>query len=887
MEEIYYTSGLGELEGIMKTDFARGISEKEAAKRLEKFGKNVIEAKDKGKWLSIFLDQFRDFMVLVLLGATLLSGLLGEYVDAITIIAIVIINAVLGFYQEYKAERSLEELKKMTAPRAKVMRSGKIKEVLAQDLVIGDLVLLDPGSKIPADLRLIEVKGLECNEASLTGESVAVSKKSQGLKGQINSLGDYTNLALMGTMVVNGSGKGIVIQTGMDAEMGKIAGMMQQNVKEETPLQQRLEQLGKVLVFACLLICALVVIMGIWRGEPVYNMFMAGVTLAVAAIPEGLPAVVTIALAVGVQRMMERKALVRKLPAVETLGCATVICSDKTGTLTKNKMKVMESYTHYDGNIDLEKSHELSSSYLVYKKAVEIGVLCNNSRIVEEKNLEFMGDPTENALLELGLKEKIKKDELIKNYELIKENSFDSGEKMMSVVLNKIDTKEKALFVKGAPETVVEKSNFILTYRGVEKFTREKKKEVLMENEKLASKAYRNIATAYRQLSTGELDLSREKQEAGLIFVNIFGLLDPPREESYEAIRSCKKAGIRTVMMTGDHKSTAKTIAKKINLLPSTGEVMEGKEVDGLSLERLKERLKNTYVFARVSPHHKLKIVKAFKELGHIVAMTGDGINDAPAVKASDIGIAMGKTGTDVTKNASELILSDDNFATIKAAVEEGRGIYDNIKKFIQFLLACNIGEILVMFWSMILALPLPLKPIQILWVNLVTDGLPAIALGLDSKDNNIMERPPRNPSEGIFTKAFSSNILRRGFLISITTLFVFYRSLELGMDIEFSRTMVLSTLVVSQLFYVFECQTLAPGISWEKIKKNPAVVLSVIVSFFLLLLVIYEPFFARIFDTAQLAINEWIIVFTFSLLPGIIEWSFVKLSLTLTGKKL
>ncbi len=865
-----YRSKIEQIENFFNTDLEKGLSELEAEKRLVEYGENAIEGSAQASWYLILLDQFRDFMVLVLLGATLLSGLLGEYTDAITIIAIVILNAVLGFYQEFKAEKSLEELKKMTAPKTTVVRDGKLKEIWARELVPGDLVLLKAGDRVPSDIRLSEVIGLECNEASLTGESDAVSKIVERIGDKIDSPGDLLNCALMGTVVVNGRGKGVVIQTGMNAEMGKIAGMIQQeDVKVETPLQRRLNQLGKVLVIACLAVCALVVVMGIWRGESTYHMFMAGVSLAVAAIPEGLPAIVTIALAIGVQRMMDRKALVRKLPAVETLGCATIICSDKTGTLTKNEMELVQTFSMAKNN---KKYRD---------KALEIGVICNNTRIITHKHkknkFELIGDPTEKALMEAGLEKGLDKKVLLKDHEFVLEHPFDSEEKLMSVLYYDNKNRRYKLFVKGAPEAIIDRCNQVILSDGPRKLDPKVKEELIKNNEIMASKAYRNIAVAYRELGKEGKNLPRQKQETKLTFVGLHGLLDPPRKESIDAVSSCKRAGIRPVMITGDHKSTALAIARKIDMLPTWGEVIEGKELEEMSQENLKRKLSKAYVFARVSPHHKLRIVRAFQELGHVVAMTGDGINDAPAVKASDIGVSMGKTGTDVTKNAADLILSDDNFATIKAAVEEGRGIFDNIKKFIKFLLACNIGEIMVMFWSMLLALPLPLKPIQILWVNLVTDGFPAIALGLDSKDKDIMNRPPRDPSEGIFTFDFSTMILRRGFLISLVTLFVFYRSLELNPDIHYARTMALSTLVLCQLLYVFECQSAKSSISLEKIMKNPSIIAAIIVSYLMLLLVIYQPFFARVFDTYPISGQDWIIVMIFSLFPGIIEWLYNK----------
>ncbi|WP_205842105.1 calcium-translocating P-type ATPase, SERCA-type [Natranaerobius trueperi] len=880
----FYIKSSEETEAELSTSIKRGLSYREVSKRQKDYGENSLKADETFNWWEVLLDQFRDFMVLVLLAATTVSGLLGEYTDAITIIAIVVLNAILGFYQEFKAEKSLQALKELTAPEAKVIRDGEITEIPASEIVPGDIVYLESGDRVPADIRLNKTRNLEIVESSLTGESLPVKKHEDRLSSTPDSIGDINNMAFMGTMVTKGSATGIVTDIGMETEMGQIAHMLaDENQQVETPLQKRLANLGKVLVTICLLVCIAVAFLGVLRGEPIYKMFMAGVSLAVAAIPEGLPAVVTIALAVGVQKMMKKNALVRKLPAVETLGCATVICSDKTGTLTTNKMIVDEIYTpllHYHNNTNNGHSFISSNHKKVSPKknkdlnlCFQIVALCNNTLYTKEQGI-VRGEPTEKALLQAAVDYNITPLSF-SDITYLDEIQFDSNRKRMSVFY-KDDSNQVVMFVKGAPEVIVPRCKKIITDNKNGELNHKTTENIMQKNEEMANKALRNIAVGYKVISYDDYKNKNEKLEDlenDLIFVGLMGLLDPPREEVKDSILKCKKAGVTPVMITGDHKATAIAIAKKINLFSKNADnkVMDGKELDSLSDRELNQKINNIRVFARVSPKHKLRIVSALKDRGNIVAMTGDGVNDAPAVKSADIGIAMGVTGTDVTKGAAELILADDNFSTIEAAIEEGRGIYDNIRKFIRFLLSCNFGEILTMLFGMLMGLPLPLKPIQILWVNLVTDGLPAIALGVDPKDPDIMKRKPRDPEEGVFSDGLFKTILGRGLLIGLITIFTFYRALELQPDhLDFARTMGFSTLVVSQLIYVFECQSVRSGLSLAKVIKNPQLIMAVIASFMLFCLVVYIEPLAQIFDTHPLNLENWMTILVLSLFPTV-----------------
>ena len=864
----------------------QGLSEHEARRRLAQWGANSIREKKQKGLPEIFLDQFRDFMVLVLLGATLISGLLREYNDALTIIVIVILNAVLGFIQEYKAERSFAALKRISAPRGRVIREGGLKDVPAEEVVPGDIVSLEGGDRVCADLRLISADSLMIDESPLTGESIAVEKETAILEFVPSSPGDARNMVFSGTLVLNGTGRGGVVATGMDTEKGRIASLIQEADINKPPLQMRLARLGKFLVLACLLLCLFVVALGLWRGEEVYRMFMAGISLAVAAIPEGLPAIVTISLALGVQRMVRRRAIVRRLPAVETLGCATVICSDKTGTITQNKMTVKSIYTNgrffdvegegrsIEGGLYLGRKRVNGRGEPHLYKMLVIASLCNNAQLRQEVKRNFsrssyakiQGNSTESALLICAAKAGLWKEKLEQSYTKLKEYPFSSARKRMSVIFRQDG--ELSLFVKGAPERLLELSSFILENGAVKPLSESHRRKILAQVGVMASGALRTLAVAYRPLPEYDISWEPKDVERELIFVGFFGMLDPPRPAALKAIQKCKEAGIRTVMITGDHRNTAVAIARQTGILKPGGEVVTGEELDKMDDGVLYRRIENIYVFARVSPEHKLRIVRCLKARGHIVAMTGDGVNDAPAVKEADIGIAMGLTGTEVTREAASLVLADDNFGTIVAAVEEGRNIYDNIRKFIRFLLGCNLGEILTMLLAMLCGLPLPLRPIQILWVNLVTDGLPAMALGVDSPEKDVMSRPPRSPQEGVFSRGLWIRIMMRGAVIGVTSLVIFALAYHGSGLLVYAQTMALSTLVVTQLFHVFECRSeYLPAFDAGR-ESNMMLVISVAVSFLLLLAIVYQPFLQGVFQTYPLRAEDWFIIFASSLLP-------------------
>ncbi|HBF37995.1 MAG TPA: ATPase, partial [Firmicutes bacterium] len=775
----------------------KGLATLEANRRIAKIGQNQLESGSKLSPWQIFGSQFKDFMVLVLIGAAIVSGLLGERPDAITIVAIVILNAFLGFVQEYRAEKSLEALKELTAPMAHVYRDGKIRKVPAKLIVPGDIIVLESGDRIAADGRIIAATDLEINEATLTGESLTVSKNEHINKEAHPALGDQKNMVFAGTIVSGGRGRAVVTATGMQTEIGKIAGMISNAQNEETPLQKRLEQLGKWLVIICLGVCAAVGTMGVLRGEPPRQMFLAAVSLAVAAIPEGLPAIVTIVLAVGVQRMIRRNAIIRRLPAVETLGCATVICSDKTGTLTQNKLGVTRIWTgQREYSLELEHIHTSVTGPL--KRLLEIGVLCNNAQLgTEDYSGNIVGDPTEGALLKVALDYGLDPRQCIKEQQRLGEIPFSSERKRMSVWVQ--SPEGVLLLTKGAADIIAERCNQVWSSDGIIPFSNKMKLEVKTYAERWGSEALRILAFAYRPARFDEINRKSGDLEKELIFIGLMGMTDPPRPESRMAIEKARQAGIQTKMITGDYPRTAAAIAKQIHLLRPEGKIITGVEIDQLSDEKLAEIIHEIDVFARVSPHHKLRVVKALKRNGQVVAMTGDGVNDAPAIKEADIGVAMGQSGTDVTKEASAMVIADDNFATIIAAVEEGRTIYDNIRKFIRYLLSCNMGEILTMFGGIMMGLPFPLLPIQILWVNLVTDGLPAIALGMDSAEADNMSRRPRPPREGIFGRGLGLKILFQGLMIGVVTLAVYMVKLKTGGGLMEARTAAFATLVFAQ----------------------------------------------------------------------------------------
>lgn len=864
-----------------KTDPKTGLTTKEVQNRMKKFGLNEIEEKEKPSVILMFIAQFKDFMVLVLLAATLISGLLGEYIDAIAIIAIVLLNGILGFIQERKAEKSLDALKQLSAPQVMVLRENEWMKIPSKQLVVGDILKFSNGDRIGADVRIIKATSLEIEESALTGESMPVSKMTDKISRDHVGIGDQTNMAFMGTLVTKGSGVGVVVNTGMNTAMGQIANLIQTTETMMTPLQRKLEQLGKILIALAILLTILVVAIGVIQGHNVYQMFLAGVSLAVAAIPEGLPAIVTVALSLGVQRMIKKNSIVRKLPAVETLGCASVICSDKTGTMTQNIMTVTHlwvsgktwkvtgtGYHPYGEFIENEQVMNPNQNKPL-RHLLSFGMLASNANIIE-KDGEFVldGDPTEGALLVAGMKAGMTKKALLEQFQIVKEFPFDSSRKMMSVIVEDQSGNQYVL-AKGAPDVLLNCCHRVLWEEKQELLSSKIYKKIENSIEELASLALRTIAIAFKPLPipNGQM-LTQSEAESNLTFIGLAGMIDPPRPEVKQAIKECKEAGIKTVMITGDHVMTAKAIAKELNILPPNGKVMDGQTLSQLSVDELEDVIENVYVFARVSPEHKLKIVKAFQNRGHIVAMTGDGVNDAPAIKASDIGISMGITGTDVAKESSSLVLVDDNFATIQSAIKEGRNIYENIRKFIRYLLASNVGEILVMLFAMILALPLPLVPIQILWVNLVTDGLPAMALGLDPAEGNVMKQKPRHPKEGVFARGLGWKILSRGFLIGLMTLLAFIILFQRDPEnLAYAQTAAFSTLVLAQLILVFDCRS-ERSIFDRNPFENMYLIGAVISSLLLMLVVIYYPPLQPIFHTVPIVLHDWLLIITLSAIP-------------------
>ncbi|WP_125152198.1 calcium-translocating P-type ATPase, PMCA-type [Clostridium rectalis] len=831
---------------INEKELFSGLTTIEAERRLKKYGPNVLEKKEKISPVKILLQQFNDFIIWVLLAATVISGFMGEKADAITILIIVIMNGILGFIQEFKTEKSLEALNSLAAPTAKVIRNGNVKVISAEKLVIGDLIIVESGDRIPADCIIVEDSALMLDESLLTGESVGVNKSSQ----------DKDNIVYMGTIALTGKAKAKVIATGMKTEMGKIAGMLQNIEKDKSPLKEKLNALGKVLVVLCIGICIIVTITGISRGHDKYQMFLLGVSLAVAAIPEGLPAIVTVALALGVSRMLKKNALVRRLPAVETLGCTSIICSDKTGTLTENNMTVKALY--FNNNLyNLNK--DTVPENMLFKKSVTYCSDCNID--YNEKNLDkgLFGDPTETALIKAFLKNTGELKNFLSKGKRIKDRPFTSERKMMSVIIN--ENGKKRLYLKGAPERVIDRCRYIVIHGEVKAFTSLYKDKVLRSVETMSFKALRCIATAYKEISS----VNGNNLENDLTLIGVAGIIDPPRREVKDAVLKCRMAGITPVMITGDHKNTAYAIGKELDIVNNENQVITGTELDKIDNKSLISKIDNIRVFARVNPNHKLRIVKAFKEKENIVAMTGDGVNDAPAVKEADIGISMGVSGTDVTKEASSMILLDDNFATIVSAVEEGRVIYDNIRKFIRYLLSCNLGEVLTMFLASILNLQTPMLPIQILFVNLATDGLPAMALGIDPADMDIMEQKPRPKNESIFARGLREKILIRGSLIGICTILAFIMGSKYDMSLRTCRTLALCTLVMSQLIHVFECRSERHSIFEIKLFTNMYLVGAVAISIVMLMSILYIPFLQGVFHTVPLNIGQWCIVLFFS----------------------
>ncbi|MCM3113995.1 calcium-translocating P-type ATPase, SERCA-type [Neobacillus sp. MER 74] len=876
----FHEMKIDQVEKALETDFSSGLSQEEVKKRVKLHGLNELDEGEKQSALLLFFSQFKDFMVLVLLAATLISGLLGEYIDAIAIIAIVIINGFLGFFQERRAEKSLQALKELSAPQVSVLRDGQWIKIPSKEIVIGDVLKFTSGDRIGADVRVIESNSLEIEESALTGESVPVSKHTESLANPNPGIGDMENIAFMGTMITRGSGVGVVIATGMKTAMGQIADLLQNAQTQETPLQRRLEQLGKILITVALLLTVLVVVVGVLRGHDIYEMFLAGVSLAVAAIPEGLPAIVTVALSLGVQKMIKKNAIVRKLPAVETLGCASVICSDKTGTMTQNKMTVTHLWSggqtwtvdgvgyQPQGNFYRNERNINPKDEKALQQMLIFGMLCNHSDLVVRDDDYFLdGDPTEGALLVSAMKAGFDRPKLLDEFTIIKEFPFDSARKMMSV---HVKDKQGRNFIvtKGAPDVLLGISESVLWDERTQFLNKETQSKVQEAINGLASQALRTIAIAFKPIQANTVILSEHEAEKNLTLIGIQGMIDPPRPEVKKAVKECKEAGIKTVMITGDHVITAKAIASQLGIITNKSKVIDGNALSQMSVEELEEVVNDVSVFARVSPEHKLKIVKALQNRGHIVAMTGDGVNDAPAIKAADIGVAMGITGTDVAKEASALVLLDDNFATIKAAIVEGRNIYENIRKFVRYLLASNVGEILVMLFAMVLALPLPLIPIQILWVNLVTDGLPAMALGLDRPEENVMKRKPRSPDEGVFSRGLGWKVVSRGFLIGVVTLLSFMVVYHNDpRQLQYAQTVAFATLVMAQLIHVFDCRSEKSVLSRNPF-GNPYLVWAVISSLVLMLVVIYYQPLQPVFHTLPIAAKDWLLIVGLSSIP-------------------
>ncbi len=877
----------------------KGLTDKEAKHKLQKHGPNILAERKKISPLRILFEQFTDFMVIILIISTIISGFMGEMTEAVTIIAIVVVNAIMGFVQEFKTEKTMEALKSLAAPSAKVIRDEQLINIPAEEIVPGDVLVIEAGDRIAADAAILESSSLQVDESLLTGESVPAEKAALKNHKAIIDPFDKKTSVFMGTVVTGGRGKAVVYATGMKTEMGHIADMIQNIEDDETPLQRRLAHLGKFIAIGCLLICAIVSVTGVIRGEKLFTMLLSGISLAVAAVPEGLPAIVTISLALGVQRMLKRNALIRKLPAVETLGCASIICSDKTGTLTENKMTVRKIYASGYQLAVTGNGYNLEGSFLVdnrpsdplkvegIKLALEIGVLCNNSVITrpvaettalgkiksifsKQDTLKISGDPTEIALTIAAAKAGITRVGLSAAYERIDELPFDSDRKCMSIVC-KNSKGEVYVFTKGAPDIIIDKCNRIMSAKGIIKLDELTRRSITKINDGMANNALRVMGLAFRKLETGSYN-SNKNIENDLVFVGLMGMIDPPRKEAVDAVQKCKLAGIKPVMITGDHKLTATAIARELNIFCEGDNVLTGAELDVMSEKQLEEMAPTVSVYARVSPKHKLLIVRVLKKLGHIVAMTGDGVNDAPAVKEADIGVSMGITGTDVTKEASSMVLLDDNFATIVAAVEEGRVIYNNIRKFIRYMLACNLGEVLTMFLGMIMWLPIPLLPIQILWVNLVTDGLPAIALGLDPAENDIMLRKPRGAKDHIFSQGLLKLIVSRGVFIGLSTLGVFVSILYFVNNVELARTGAFMTLVMTQLIHVFECKSETKTIYEIPLLNNIPLILAVLCSLVMILGVVYIPLFQGIFETVPLGLNEWLIILGFTFMGPVLS---------------
>jgi Ca2+-transporting ATPase len=870
----YFNYSVKEVVEKLGTSASEGLSGDEVKKRLAEYGPNEIKGKKKKPFIFMFLSQFKSFMIIVLLIAAAISGVVGVMegeglLDTFIILGILILNAFIGAYQENKAESSLEALKKLSAPNTMVVRDGESKDVPTNELVPGDIVILETGDIIPADLRLIEAVNLKIQESSLTGESVPVDKFTETLFGEDIPLGDLTNMAFSSGIVTYGRGKGLVVGTGMNTQVGKIAGMLEQAMETETPMSKRLEQLGKILGITALVICTVIFIVGILYGNSVMSMFMTAVSLAVAAIPEGLPAVSTVVLAIGVQRLVKKNAIIRTLPSVETLGSATVICSDKTGTLTQNKMTVVETVV----NFKPEKPGESDNVSLSGEKEhlINAAVLCNDAkmRLLGDNRYEYFGDPTETALIEFGFRNGVKKDVLENNYPRVAEIPFDSERKRMTTV-NSIGDNKLRVNVKGGLDEVLSVCTDILLEGSVKPLTDAFLQQIRELNEKMANNALRVLAMAYKDISGSNESIDTNDLENNLIFIGLVGMIDPARPEAVAAVAKCHTAGIRTVMITGDHKSTAMAIAREIGIYKEGDLSITGTELEKISDEELEKNVKKYSVYARVAPEHKVRIVKAWQKHNEIVAMTGDGVNDAPALKQADIGTSMGIVGTDVAKGASDMVLTDDNFATIVSAVEEGRRIYTNILKSIQFLLSTNVGEIFLLLITSIFNMGTPLLPIHILWINLVTDSLPALALSVDPAEPDIMQKKPHNTKSGIMSKGMIWRVIYQGVMIGGLPLIAYLIGLRDG-GVPLGQTMAFATLAFAQLVHVRNLHSnVRSSLSISPLKNKPLIG-AVFISALLALAVMLLPGVREAFNFSTMDRNHWLLVLGLSLAPILI----------------
>ena len=900
MADAWYQKSSATVVEEIGSDLHKGLSDKEAAERLAKYGPNELKGKPHATIWEMLLEQFKDFLVLILIGASIVSAFVGEVADSLVIIVIVVLNAALGVFQEAKAEKAMEALQKMAAPNSKVIRDGNIQTVPSRELVVGDIVLLEAGDYVPADVRILESMNLKVEEASLTGESVPVEKETVAIDHEA-SLADRHNMGYMGTVVTYGRGKAVIIGTGMNTEIGKIAQMISSFEEQSTPLQEKLADFGKILGILCLAVCAVVFVLGIYQGyrdgnltmDEVTLLFMTAVSLAVAAIPEGLPAVVTIVLAIGMQRMVKKNSIVKKLHAVETLGSTTVICSDKTGTLTQNQMTVVRLFA--DGQL-LEVSGEgyspegsFSRDGKPLQATAEPGLnlllqgsaLCNDAILqpTEEKGWKIAGDPTEGALVVVAAKAGYDRDSINEKFPRVQEIPFDSSRKMMTTFHQMPDGSVRA-FVKGAPDILLNRCKHISTRGQITEVNDADRANIAAANSAMAKQALRVLAVAYRDFPAVPANLEPTQIEADLTFLGLLGMIDPPRSEARDAVKICKQAGIRAIMITGDYRDTALAVAMDLGIAEGEHQIVTGQELNAMCKDEICQVVKKASVFARVSPEHKVAIVEAFQANGQIAAMTGDGVNDAPALKKADIGVAMGITGTDVTKETADMVLTDDNFASIVAAVEEGRVIFANIRKFVFFLMSCNLAEIFVIFFAMIMGWPIPLLPIQLLWLNLVTDAFPALALGMEKPEPGVMEQDPRDPQEPIMNSNMKKMILIQSTVLTFAVLgsfgyalkyltpgFTFGAPLTPDLDLSMARTFAFATMISAELLRAYTTRSEHYSVFKIGLFSNKYMNMGVGLSFALLALALYGPLHA-IFRTQILGLAEWAVVGGFAILP-------------------